>query len=93
MPQHYVQRKVREKSRECHNQKPHPFPDIKRKRKQTKPNKRRSNKQVGSGPHAAEVRGMVEGPAILDKDRVRTCCTYSMLHESLFNQGYFMVKG
>ena len=29
--------KVREKSRECHNHKPQPFPDTKRKRKQTKP--------------------------------------------------------
>ena len=30
-------KKVREKSRECHNHNPQPFPDIKRKRKQTKP--------------------------------------------------------
>ena len=37
--------KVREKSRECQNHKPHPFPDTKRKRKQTKPNKRISNKK------------------------------------------------
>ena len=36
--------KVREKSRECHNHKPQPFPDTKRKRKQAKPNKRKSNK-------------------------------------------------
>ena len=33
-------KKVREKFRECHNHKPKPFPDTKRKRKQTKPNKR-----------------------------------------------------
>ena len=37
-------KRVREKSRECHNHKPQPFPDTKRKRKQTKPNKRKSNK-------------------------------------------------
>ena len=39
-----VPKKVREKSRECHNHKPQPIPDRKRKRKQTKPNKRTSNK-------------------------------------------------
>ena len=39
---------VREKSRECHNHKPQPIPDIKRKRKQTKPNKRKSNKRTKS---------------------------------------------
>ena len=37
-------KKVREKSRESNNHKPQPFPDIKRKRKQTKPNKRKANK-------------------------------------------------
>ena len=31
--------KVREKSRECHNYKPQAFPDTKRKRKPTNPNK------------------------------------------------------
>ena len=39
---------VREKSRECHNHKPQPFPDTKRKRKHTKPNKRKSNKRKKS---------------------------------------------
>ena len=39
-------KKVRENSRECHNHKPLPFPDTKRKRKQTKPNKRKSNKRT-----------------------------------------------
>ena len=38
--------KVREKSRECHNQKPRPFPDTEMKRKQTKPKKRKSNKRT-----------------------------------------------
>ena len=38
------QKVVREKSRECHNHKSQPFPDAKRKRKQTKPNKDKSNK-------------------------------------------------
>ena len=33
-------KKVREKSRECHNHKPQPFPDPKRKRKPTNPNKK-----------------------------------------------------
>ena len=33
-------------SREYHNHKPQPFPDIKRKRKHTKPNKRKSNKRT-----------------------------------------------
>ena len=39
---HSFRKKVREKSRECHNHKPQPFPDTKRKRIQTKPNKRKS---------------------------------------------------
>ena len=42
------QKKVREKSRECHNHKPQPFPDPKRKRKQTNPNKHKSNKPTKS---------------------------------------------
>ena len=33
---------------ECHNHEPQPFPDTKRKRKQTKPNKRKSNKRTKS---------------------------------------------
>ena len=37
-----VEKNVREKSRECHNHKPPPFPDIKRKRKPTNPNKHKS---------------------------------------------------
>ena len=41
-------KKVRENSGECHNHKPQPFPDTKRKRKQTKPNKRKSNKRTKS---------------------------------------------
>ena len=44
----YVLRKVREKSRECHNHKPQPFPDIKRKRKPTNPNKHISIKRTKS---------------------------------------------
>ena len=31
---------------ECHNHKPQPFPDIQIKRKQTVPNKRKSNKRM-----------------------------------------------
>ena len=42
-----LQKKVREKSMECHNHKPQPFPDNKSK-KQTKPNKRKSNKRTKS---------------------------------------------
>ena len=44
------QKKVREKSWECHNHKPQPFPDTKKKtkKKQTKPNKRKSNKRTKS---------------------------------------------
>ena len=41
-------KKVREKSRECHNHKPQPFPDPKRKRKPTNPNKHKSNKHTKS---------------------------------------------
>ena len=41
----HQQNKVRGKSRECHNHKPQPFPDTK-KRKQTKSNKRKSNKRT-----------------------------------------------
>ena len=43
-----VQKKVREKSRECHNHKPQPPPDPKRKRKPTNPNKHKSNKRTKS---------------------------------------------
>ena len=42
------QKKVREKSRECHNHKPQPFPDPKRKRKPTNLNKHKSNKRTKS---------------------------------------------
>ena len=41
-----VSKKVREKSKECHNHKPQPIPDTRRKRKQTKPNKRKSKKHT-----------------------------------------------
>ena len=41
-------KKVREKSRECHNHKSQPLSDTKRKRKQTKPKKRKSNKRTKS---------------------------------------------
>ena len=43
-----VANKVREKSRECHNHKPQPFQDTKRKRKPTNPNKHKSNKRTES---------------------------------------------
>ena len=43
-----IKKKVREKSRECHNHKPQPFPDHKRKRKPTNPNKHKSNKRTKS---------------------------------------------
>ena len=39
-------KKVREKSRECHNHKPHHFPATNRNRKQTKPNKPKLNKHT-----------------------------------------------
>ena len=41
-------KKVRGKSRECHNHKPQPFPDPKRKRKPTNPKKHKSNKRMKS---------------------------------------------
>ena len=41
-------KKVREKSREYHNHKPQPFPDTKKKRKPTNPNKHKSNKHTKS---------------------------------------------
>ena len=44
----YARKNVREKSRECQNYKPQPIPDSKRKRKQTTPNKRKSNKHTKS---------------------------------------------
>ena len=43
-----LKKKVREKSRECLNHKPQPFPDTKRKRKSTNPNKHKSNKRTKS---------------------------------------------
>ena len=44
----HVKKKVREKSRECHNHKPQPFLDPKRKRKPTNPNKHKPNKRTKS---------------------------------------------
>ena len=41
-------KKVREKSKECHNHKPLPFPDPKRKRKPTNLNKHKPNKRPKS---------------------------------------------
>ena len=41
-----VHKKVREKSRECHNHKPQPFPDSKRKRKPTNPNNYKRTKST-----------------------------------------------
>ena len=45
---YYIPKKVREKSRECHNHKPQPFPDPKRKRKPTNLNKHKPNKRTKS---------------------------------------------
>ena len=42
----FLKKQVREKSRECHNHKPQPFPDPKRKRKPANPNKHKSNKRT-----------------------------------------------
>ena len=44
----YWKKKVREKSRECHNHKPQPFPHPKRKRKPTNLNKHIPNKRTKS---------------------------------------------
>ena len=43
-----TKKKVREKSRECHNHKPQPFPDPTRKRKPTNLNKHKPNKRTKS---------------------------------------------
>ena len=43
-----LKKKVREKSRECHNHKPQPFPYPKRKRKPTNLNKHKPNKRTKS---------------------------------------------
>ena len=40
----FKRKKIKEKSRECH--KPQLFPDTKRNKTQTKPNKRKSNKST-----------------------------------------------
>ena len=42
----YIRKKVREKSRECHNHKPQPFPEPKRKRKPTNLNKHKPKKRT-----------------------------------------------
>ena len=60
-----VLKKVREKSRECLNHKPQPIPDTKRKRKQTKPNKRKLNKRTKnniSSLFPSKVIAMLKGP-------------------------------
>ena len=43
-----IEKKVREKSRDCHNHKPQPFPDPERKRKPANPNKHKPNKRTKS---------------------------------------------
>ena len=48
MELYFFANRVREKSRECHNHKTQPFPDPKRKRKLTNPNKHKSNKRTES---------------------------------------------
>ena len=45
---YFQKKKVRKKSRVCHNHKPQPFPDTKSKRKPTNPNKHKSNKRTKS---------------------------------------------
>ena len=45
---HASSKKVRKKSRECHNHKPQPFPDPERKRKPTNLNKHKPNKRAKS---------------------------------------------
>ena len=45
---YHCPKKVREKSRKCHNHKPQPFPDPKRKRKPTNLNKHKPNKRTKS---------------------------------------------
>ena len=47
-PYQMLSKKVREKSRECHNHKPQPFPDPKRKKKSTDLNKHKPNKHTKS---------------------------------------------
>ena len=44
LPKYTEKKKVRDKSRESHNHKLQPFPDTKRKKKSTNPNKHKSNK-------------------------------------------------
>ena len=44
----FKEKKVREKSRECQNHKPQPFPDPKRKRQPTNLNKHKPNKRTKS---------------------------------------------
>ena len=44
----YLKKMVREKSRECHNHKPQPFLDRKRKRKPTNPNRIKPDKRTKS---------------------------------------------
>ena len=46
--EYHTEKKVREKSRECYNHKPQPFPDPKRKRKPTNLNKHKPNKRTKS---------------------------------------------
>ena len=46
LPLNRMEKKVGEKSRECHNHKPQPFPDPKRKRKPTNLNKHKPNKRT-----------------------------------------------
>ena len=62
----YIAKKVREKSRECHNHKPQPFPDPKRKRRSTnlnkhKPNKRTKSTKISSLSSPSEVIAILKG--------------------------------
>ena len=64
-----LKKKVREKSRECHNHKPQPFPDTKRRRKPTNRNKHKRGKRKVQGVPQSQTAVL---PRPQDKPNKRT---------------------
>ena len=72
----YLKKKVREKSRECHNHKLQPFLDTKRKRKPTNLNKHKSKKRtkstkISSLSSPREVIATQKGPKTQEQNDTR----------------------
>ena len=72
VPRHdsiHMKKKLRKESRECHNHKPQPFPDTKKKRKPTNQNKHKSNKHTKS----TKISSLSLFPKRVNRNAKRNC--------------------